>query len=100
MESGVVLVDNTPPTVENLRIQGRRVQGIALDGVGPIQRIEIAVSGTDEWRPFFPTDGIFDEQREEFDADVTALVTTVPALLSVRVYDKANNFVVRNVQAR
>jgi hypothetical protein len=100
MESGVVLVDNTPPSIENLRIQGRRVQGIALDGVGPIQRIEVSVSGSDEWRPFFPQDGIFDEQREEFDADITGMVTSVPVLLSVRVYDKANNFVVRNVEAR
>jgi hypothetical protein len=100
MESGVVLVDNTPPSIENLRVAGRRVQGIAIDGVGPIQRIEIALSGSDEWRPFFPKDGIFDEQREEFDADVSTLVTSVPALLSVRVYDKANNFVVRNVEVR
>ena len=100
MESAAVLVDNTPPTIANLRITGRRLQGTALDGVGPIQRIEVAVSGTDEWYPFFPADGLFDEQREELDADVTRIVQKVPALLSVRVYDKANNTVVRNVAVK
>jgi len=100
MESSVILVDNTPPVVEGLKVVGKRVQGVALDGVGPIARIEIALAGSDEWTPFFPTDGIFDEQREEFDADVTKLVPAVPALLSLRVYDKANNYVVRSVILR
>ncbi|HYQ30607.1 MAG TPA: hypothetical protein VER04_25425 [Polyangiaceae bacterium] len=97
MESSVVLVDNTPPVVEGLKVVGKRVQGVALDGVGPIARIELALAGSDEWTPFYPTDGIFDEQREEFDADVGKLVPAVPALLSLRVYDKANNYVVRSL---
>jgi len=97
MESSVILVDNTPPVVEGLKAVGKHVQGVALDGVGPIARIEIALAGSDEWTPFYPTDGIFDEQREEFDADVSKFVPAVPALLSLRVYDKANNSVVRSV---
>ena len=97
MESSVVLVDNTPPVVEGLKVTGMRVQGVAIDGVGPIARIEISLSGSDEWTPFFPSDGIFDEQREEFDVDVSRLARSLPALLSLRVYDKANNSVIRNV---
>jgi hypothetical protein len=100
MESSVVLVDNTPPVIEGLKVAGKHVQGVAIDGVGPIARIEISVAGSDEWTPFFPTDGIFDEQREEFDADVTKLAPALPALLSLRVYDKANNAVIRNVILR
>jgi hypothetical protein len=96
-ESGIVLVDNTPPRIENLRATGRRIQGVALDGVGPIQRIEVALAGRDEWVPFYPKDGIFDEAREEFDFDVTVLSSTGPALLAIRVYDDANNFVIQNV---
>jgi hypothetical protein len=42
-------------------------------------------------------DGIFDEQREELDIDVKNIVKTLPALISVRTYDKARNFVVRSV---
>jgi hypothetical protein len=96
-ESGIVLVDNTPPRIEGLRATGRRVQGVALDGVGPIQRIEASLAGKDEWVPFYPKDGIFDEAREEFDFDVTVLSATGPALLAIRVYDDANNFVIQNV---
>jgi hypothetical protein len=96
-ESGIVLVDNTPPRVENLRATGRRVQGTALDGVGPIQRIEVSLAGRDEWVPFYPKDGIFDEAREEFDFDATVLSATGPALLAIRVYDDANNFVIQNI---
>jgi outer membrane protein assembly factor BamB len=97
MESGIVLVDNTPPVIQNLRTAGRRIQGVIIDGVGPVQRIEVSVVGSDEWFPFFPKDGIFDEQREELDADVSLIAQQVPALLAIRVYDKANNFVVRNL---
>jgi len=100
MESSVVLVDNTPPVVEGLKLTNKHVQGVAIDGVGPIARIEISVAGSDEWTPFYPSDGIFDEQREEFDADVSKLAPGLPALLSLRVYDKANNSVIRSVILR
>ena len=96
-ESGIVLVDNTPPRIENLRATGRHVQGSAFDGVGPIQRIDVALAGRDEWVPFYPKDGIFDEAREEFDFDATVLSATGPAILAIRVFDDANNFVIQNV---
>jgi hypothetical protein len=96
-ESGVVLVDNTPPTLDALAAAGTHVKAIAQDGVGPIARIEASVAGSDEWLPFFPADGIFDEQREELDIDVKNLAKTLPALISVRAYDKAGNFVVRSI---
>lgn len=100
MESPVILVDNTPPVVDALKVAGKHVQGVAIDGVGPIARIEVSLAGSDEWTPFFPTDGIFDEQREEFDLDVGKIAPTVPALLSLRVYDKANNYVIRSVMLK
>jgi hypothetical protein len=97
LESGIVLVDNTAPRIENLTAQARRVKGRAIDGVGPIKRIEISTAGSDEWHPFHPIDGIFDEQAEDFDADVSSFAPQGAVLLAVRVYDEANNFVVRNV---
>jgi hypothetical protein len=99
-ESGVVLVDNTPPVIDALTAAGPHLKGIVQDGVGPIARIEVSLAGSDEWFPFFPADGIFDEQREELDIDVKNLIKTLPALISVRAYDKANNFVVRSVLVR
>lgn len=100
MESGIVLVDNTAPALDGLRMQGRHLKATAIDGVGPIQRVEVSVVGTDEWYPLYPADGVFDEQREELDADVSAITGTSAALLSIRVYDKAGNYVVRNVSVK
>jgi hypothetical protein len=98
--SNVILVDNTAPTLTDVQVVGRRVRATAVDGVGPIARIEISVAGSDEWLPFFPRDGVFDEQREELDADVSTLAPQGRAILAVRVYDKANNYVVSHVTLR
>jgi hypothetical protein len=68
-----------------------------VDGVGPIARIEMGVAGSGEWYPFFPRDGIYDQPNEDFDVDVSAFAPTGGAIISVRVYDQANNFVVRHV---
>ncbi len=100
LESGVVLIDNTPPRIENLTAQARRVRGRVIDGVGPVKRIEISVAGSDEWHPFHPSDGIFDEQAEDFDADVSSFVPAGAVMLAVRAYDDANNFVIRNVAVK
>lgn len=96
LESSVVLVDNTPPVVTDLQVTGRRARGTAVDGVGPISRIEASVAGTDRWIPFFPKDGVFDEPREEFEIDLGALGAEGKALVAIRVYDHAGNFVVRH----
>jgi hypothetical protein len=100
MESGVILVDNTPPSVEGLKLVGRRLQAVVTDGVGPIQRVEVSVSGSDDWRPLASSDGIFDEQREAIDVDLSSVLVAGPALVSVRAYDGADNFVIRNVALR
>jgi hypothetical protein len=97
LESSVILVDNTPPTIADLEAIGRRIRGTVIDGVGPIARIEASVTGSDQWVPFFPRDGVFDEQREEFDVDVSTLAPNGHVLFTVRAYDRAGNFVVRNV---
>lgn len=97
LESSIVLVDNTPPAISDLALAGRRARGVAIDGVGPISRIEASVAGSDRWIPFFPTDGVFDEPREEFEVDLTSLGADGKALVAVRVYDRAGNFVVRHL---
>jgi hypothetical protein len=97
LSSATLVVDNTPPALVSLEANGRRVTGTAVDGVGPISRIEMGVAGSGEWYPFFPRDGIYDQEREDFDVDVSAFATAGRAIISVRVYDRANNFVVRHV---
>jgi hypothetical protein len=99
--SGVVLVDNTPPVFKSPpMLNGRRLMGEVVDGVGPIARIEVSVAGTDEWRPIFPKDGVFDEASESFDADISSLVPPGAHLVAVRAYDSAGNAVTRNVAAK
>jgi hypothetical protein len=100
LESGTVLVDNTPPVFKALAMQGRRLSGEVVDGLGPIARIEVAIAGTDEWRPLFPSDGVFDEAAEPFDADITSIVPSGGHLVAVRVFDSAGNSVTRDVEAR
>jgi hypothetical protein len=97
LESGIVIVDNTPPLVEGLKLVGRRLSAVVIDGVGPIARVEVSVAGSDEWRPVAAQDGIFDEQREELDADISPILPAGPALVSVRAYDAAGNFVVKTL---
>jgi hypothetical protein len=100
LESPVIIVDNTPPVFRTLTAQGRHIHGDAVDGVGPIARIDVAVDGRNEWRPFLPLDGVFDEPVEAFDLDVTSLVGAGSHLVAVRVFDQAGNFTVRDIEVK
>ncbi|WP_437853592.1 hypothetical protein [Sorangium sp. So ce363] len=100
LESGTVLVDNTPPVFRALALQGRRLTGEVADGLGPVARIEVSIAGLEEWRPVFPSDGVFDEAVEPFEADLGAIVPPGAHLLAVRAYDSAGNVVTRDIEAR
>jgi hypothetical protein len=100
LESPVVIVDNTPPVFRTLGAQGRRIRGDVVDGVGPIARIDVAVDGRNEWRPFLPVDGVFDEPVEAFDFDVSSLVGAGNHLVAIRAFDQAGNSVVRDLELK
>jgi hypothetical protein len=100
LESPVVLVDNTPPVFRTLAAQGRRIRGDAVDGLGPMTRIDVAVDGKNDWHPYLPVDGIFDEPAEAFDLDVSSFVGAGNHLVAVRIFDQAGNFVVRDVEVK
>jgi hypothetical protein len=100
LDSHVVYVDNTPPELQTLTVKGRRITGVAVDGVGPISRVEVAVAGSDEWFPIAPDDGVFDEPQEGFSVDLSAIVPAGPALLTVRAFDQERNQVVRSLSLR
>lgn len=99
LESGLVLVDNTPPVFKSLDLKGGKLTGEVTDGLGPIMRIEIALAGSDDWRPLFPADGIFDEASEKIAVDVS---TIIPAgrLAGIRAYDQAGNSVSKELEAK
>ena len=91
LESAPILVDNTPPVFRGLVIQGRRIRGHVVDGIGPIARVEIAVDGRQEWHPLAAADGIFDSADESIDADVHTLVPPGSHIIAVRAFDAAGN---------
>ena len=99
LESSPVLVDNTPPTLQ-LSITGRRLRAHAVDGLGPIVRVEMTVDGRLDWRPLAPVDGLFDTADESVDTDVSSLVPPGTHIVAVRAFDAAGNSTVKEVEAR
>jgi len=100
LESGLVLVDNTAPRFQSIALDGRRLKAEVQDGLGPVVRFELALAGTDDWRPLFPTDSVFDDATERFDADVSALVPAGSRIVGVRAYDAAGNVVTKELEAK
>ena len=93
-------VDNTNPQFVNLeavRIDGSvRVSGAAEDGTGPLWKGFYALNGG-EWKPFFPTDEIFDSKQESF-SFLADLPDGSEHTLVVRVRDLAGNVGVRQIE--
>ena len=100
LESGIIIVDSTPPTMQDLSLVGRRLKLRAVDGISPIQRVEVALVGTEAWFPIDSVDGVLDETIESIDTDIGAIVPPGKYLVAVRVYDSAGNFTVRSVAAQ
>jgi hypothetical protein len=98
LESNVVLVDNSAPSISEVTVRGRVVSGRVTDGVGPVRRIEVRMAGRDEWVPFEPKDGIFDQAAEEFTLDLAPLATSGMDLFTLRVFDTAGNSEVRHLR--
>jgi hypothetical protein len=101
LESQSVLVDNTPPVFQTPpALVGRRLRARAVDGLGPITRVEIAIDGRLEWRPLAAADGLFDTADESIDADVSALVPPGSHIIAVRAFDAAGNAVIKEIEIR
>jgi len=98
LSSEQILVDNTAPEFVSLAIRGGNLTGEVRDGVGPIQRLEVRVSGEEQWLPFEPTDGIFDQSSERFSVPLSSLPVEGKALVTVRVFDTGGNKEVRHLR--
>jgi len=98
LEGNVVLVDNSAPSITDLSVRGRVVSGRVKDVVGPVRRIEVRVVGRDEWVPFEPKDGIFDQAEEDFVLDLAPLSAPGVDLFTLRVFDTAGNSEVRHLR--
>ncbi len=91
-ESGVVIVDNTPPV---LKMESRKLEGetlvvtvLATDALSPVTKAEGAVNA-DRWRLLPAEDGAADSPVERFVFRVPK--PPGPAILSIRVLDAAGN---------
>ena len=100
LESETVLVDNTPPRIEGLALQGRRIKARVIDGTSPISRVEVAIDGRTDWRPLAPADGVFDTLEEGVDTDVSSIVPPGSHIVVVRAFDGAGNSVARDIEAK
>ena len=100
LESETVLVDNTPPRIDTLTVNGRRLRAHVVDGTSPIARVEIAIDGKLEWRPLAAADGIFDTADESVDSDVAAIVPPGSHIVVLRAFDVAGNSATRDVETR
>jgi hypothetical protein len=87
-----VVVDNTPPVLSSLSLSAGRLKGEVKDGLGPIARIEVAPLGGARFFPIFPSDGVFDDAVEAFNADISGVVPpNGGGLFVIRAYDEAGN---------
>ena len=86
-----LLVDHHPPTV-TLTASGTQITGEAVDGLGPIVRLEVAIDGGD-FRLLFPEDDLFDGARERFAIDAALLLETPSGdhVVAVRAFDAGGN---------
>ena len=91
--SDEVIIDNTPPQVENLRVrvsnERARVTFRVADELSLISSIQVDFDGEDAY-PIFPRDGLLDQREEQVD-------WTTPALepgehtLTLQVTDREGN---------
>jgi hypothetical protein len=86
-----ILVDNHAPTIEDLRANGARVSGRALDTLGPIARLEHAIDGG-EWHLFFPADDLLDTRDERFELDLSGEAAG-SHIVAIRATDAGGNVV-------
>jgi hypothetical protein len=88
-ESEPFLLDNHAPHVDGLRHVNGRIQGTAVDDLGPISKLEFAVDGQ-EWKPFQPKDDLFDTRSEAFELELGKLAAG-SHVVSVRARDDRDN---------
>lgn len=95
-DSEPILIDNHAPRLEQVRFTGGRLTGRAVDALGPITRLELAIDGG-EWTPFFPEDDLFDTNEERFSVDLSRL-DPGDHIVAVRAADAGGNLGSSEVQ--
>ncbi|MEM8607782.1 MAG: hypothetical protein AAGF92_11780 [Myxococcota bacterium] len=84
-----ILVDNHPPRIKKLSFRNGKVQGEAVDALGPIARLQISVD-SGPWRDIFPKDLLLDSRKEAFEFELKGLEGK-DHVVAVRAFDAAGN---------
>jgi len=87
--SAPIVVDNRAPELRELRFAAGKLSGRAVDALGPITQLELAVD-TGLYRPVFPDDDLLDTNNEAFHVELATL-SGGPHTLAVRASDAAGN---------
>jgi hypothetical protein len=92
-DSRAVLIDNTPPHLEALKVATSkrevRITGSVEDVFGPLMELTYALDGQAP-RPMAPEDGLLDGPKEKFTIRLTNLATGAHSV-TVRCKDEAEN---------
>jgi len=88
-ESEPVVVDHTPPALEEVERSGRGARLRVYDAWSPLREARVSIDGG-EWRPLAPADGLLDSQREEL---VLAEIPEGARYVLVRLADAPFNYV-------
>ena len=82
-------IDNHAPEVRELAFRAGKLTGRAVDALGPITQLELAID-TGLYRPIFPIDDLLDTKEESFRIDLPELSAGTHTL-AVRATDAALN---------
>ena len=92
-----LLIDNHPPRLENVAFRNGRIVGRAVDSLGPIARLEVAIDG-DAWRPILSVDQLLDTADERFEAQLPPLEAG-EHIIAVKATDAGGNWASAEVSA-
>jgi hypothetical protein len=92
--SDPIVVDNTPPAVEDLKIDVKNktatLAGKAVDALSIIRDINYGIDTTEKWNAVLPEDLIFDSTTETFVVRIVDL-SPGPHVVTLRVVDTRGN---------
>jgi len=85
-----VVIDNRPPRLENLHLEGTTLIGRAEDDTSIIKYLAVQIDGG-EWHFVFSEDGMFDSKSEGIKVDLKQFTDGGEHIVAVRAVDAEDN---------
>lgn len=74
--TGPVIIDNTPPVVENIKILKNEITFEVCDNLSPVVSVSVSINGG-KWEKIQPADGLYDSKKEKFKTAIKENVSFV-----------------------